>query len=239
MKRTLFVLAFACAAIGAQAQAFFEGFETGPAGWVGTTTVTFGNTAGGDPMPFASGLWHARNNSLPLGGTGWFDNPAVFAAHSGTELANANFNNTTGTNTIDNYMMSPMRTFNNGDLISFWTRTIVNPFFPDRLILKLSTAGASTLPASFSTTLLTVNPTLSTTGYPSVWTQFGVTLSGLGGPSSGRFAFNYNVTNGGPSGANSDFIGIDTVTYTPVPEPATLIGLGIATIGLLARRRRT
>ena len=50
-------------------------------------------------------------------------------------------------------------------------------------------------------------------GYPSVWTQYSVTLSGISGTPTGRLAFRYFVENGGPAGANSDYIGIDTVAY--------------------------
>jgi hypothetical protein len=152
---------------------------------------------------------------------------------------NANFNNTTGTNTINNLMMSPVRTFNNGDTISFWTRTFSPATFPDRMRLLLSTNGASTAVGDFSTVLLDINSGLTTTGYPTVYTQFSATLTGLGGPTSGRFALNYFVPGGGPSGANSDFIGIDDVQYTAVPEPGSMIALGLGAAALVARRRRS
>jgi hypothetical protein len=76
----------------------------------------------------------------------------------------------------------------------------------------------------FTMLLLDINPTYTTSGYPNVWTQFTVTVSGLGSPTTGRLAFHYFVENGGPSGANSDYIGIDTVQYacnapTPTPTP--------------------
>lgn len=73
----------------------------------------------------------------------------------------------------------------------------------------------------FTTLLLTINPTLTTTGYPAVWTEYTITVSGLAAPTpAGRFAFRYWVTNGGPLGANSDYIGIDNVTFTSVGGPA-------------------
>ncbi|MBK7149288.1 MAG: choice-of-anchor J domain-containing protein [Bacteroidetes bacterium] len=62
--------------------------------------------------------------------------------------------------------------------------------------------------------LLDINPTLTTAGYPTAWTQYNVTISGLSGPTSGRLAFRYFVTGAGPSGSNSDYIGIDDVLYT-------------------------
>ena len=125
-----------------------------------------------------------------------------------------NFNNGGGVLNISTFLMSPVLTLNNGDTISFYTRTVPLPQFADRMRLLLSTTGASTTPADFSTVLVSVNESLTLAGYPNAWTQFTVTISGLSGATSGRFAFNYNVPNGGPSGANSDFIGIDTVVYS-------------------------
>lgn len=239
MKKTLLIAALTVAAVAANAQSFTEGFDVGPAGFIGGGTTTFGNTAGGDAMAFASGTWHARNASAPQGLTSWFNNNTVFATHSGAGQLNANFNSVAGNNTIDNYMMSMVRTFNNGDSIKFWTRTVDAVAFPDRLNLKLSKSGASVNIADFNTTLLTVNPSLTTTGYPNQWTQFTATISGLSGATSGRFAFNYNVTGGGPSGANSDFIGIDDVSYTAVPEPATMAALGLGIAAMIRRRRNS
>jgi hypothetical protein len=51
-------------------------------------------------------------------------------------------------------------------------------------------------------------------------------LSGIGSPTEGRLAFRYFVENGGPSGTNSNYIGIDSVSYVPVgsfAEPISLL----------------
>ena len=72
----------------------------------------------------------------------------------------------------------------------------------------------------FTTLLLDINPTLVVSGYPDVWTQYTITLSGLPPAASGRIAWRYFVTNGGPSGANSNYIGIDTVEYTDAGQAA-------------------
>jgi hypothetical protein len=244
MKK-LFALAIFGAGSAAAFASFTESFDTGPVGFLDGSVITWGNAAGGVDMAFSTGTWHAQNESVGGAGlTGWFNNSSaatpVFATHSGAGHLNANFNNSTGANDINNFMMSPTQTFNNGDTISFWTRTVTTPAFPDRLLLRLSLSGASTLTSDFSTTLVTVNSALSTTGFPSVYTQFTTTLTGLSGPTSGRFAFNYNVPSGGPSGANSDFIGIDDVVYTsaPVPEPATFAVLGLGAVALIRRRKK-
>jgi hypothetical protein len=177
----------------------------------------------------ASG-WATRNNSQPLGSTGWFQgNPAVFPAQAGASNSyiGANFNNTTGTNTISNWLITPTTFLSNGNALRFWTRTPADNPFPDRLEVRLSTNGASTNVGTtatsvgdFTTLLLTINPTLTVGGYPENWTQYTINLSGLppsgncnGFGIEGRFAFRYFVTGGGPTGDNSNYVGIDTVNY--------------------------
>jgi subtilisin-like proprotein convertase family protein len=187
---------------------------------------------GFDDITLLSGMgWFQQNNSQPIGITGWFQgNTTVFSAQAGpaTSYIGANFNNGAGLATISNWLLTPVLSLSNGDTFSFWTRTVPSPAFPDRLQLRLSTAGASTNVGTlatdvgdFTTVLLDINPTLTTAGYPNTWTQYTVTLSGLPPSTTGRFGFRYFVTNGGPSGANSDYIGIDTVEYTSAAPTAT------------------
>ena len=155
----------------------------------------------------------------------------MFPAQSGaaTSYIGANFNNTTDTNTISNWLLTPPVTLQNGATMTFYTRTVDVPTFPDRLQVRMSTNGASsnvgttaTDVGDFTTLLLDINPTYTTTGYPNVWTQFTVTVSGVPSPTTGRLAFRYFVENGGPNGANSDYIGIDTFVFNgpcgPTPD---------------------
>lgn len=218
-SQRLRALAFAASlAVAIPAQSFFEGFEPGP------TPVGYG------PVP---AMWTCINNSPSGVGTNphWAvtNNPAELAPLAGAAYAFANSNSVFGANNISNYLISPLRTFQNGDTISFFTRTVDAPLYPDRLALVMNTTG-STLPAHFTTTLLTINPNLLTTGYPSVWTQYTATISGLSGPTPGRFAFHYNPFNGGPLGLNSDFVAVDNVTYFSVGSGAiatnTVLGTG-------------
>ncbi len=199
-----------------KSQTYTEGFEN-------ITTLT------------GSG-WFIQNNSSPLGLTGYSQGAStVFPAFSGTvnSFISANFNNTTGgTGTISNWLVTPNRTYKNGDVFTFYTRS-TGDIYPDRLEVRLSTNGASTnvgatatAVGDFTTSLLSVNPLLTTTGYPAVWTQYTITLSGLSAPTSGRIAFRYFVTNAGPSGANSDYIGIDNVVYTPYVCPTFALTTG-------------
>lgn len=190
-------------ASASNAQSFSEGFDAVPApGWV------------------------TQNNSVPTGSTQWFQgNTAVFPSQSGAgnSYIGANFNNTTGTNTISNWLVSPNATgIQNGQTFKYWTRTTTASAFPDRLQVRMSLAGASTnvgtgnaAVGDFTTLLRDINPTYDTGGaYPEVWTEFTETITGVAAPTSGRFAFRYFVEMGGPTGDNSNFIGIDTVSYT-------------------------
>jgi predicted extracellular nuclease/subtilisin-like proprotein convertase family protein len=173
--------------------------------------------------------WFMQNNSAPLGSTSWFQgNPTVFPAHAGATNAyiGANFNNTSGAGTISNWLLTPQLNLADGDTFSFWTRTADGSIWADRLQVRLSLAGASTNVGTsatdvgdFTTVLLDINPTLVSTGYPQAWTQYTATLSGIPLNATGRIAFRYFVTDAGPSGNNSNYIGIDTVEYVSAGEP--------------------
>jgi len=171
--------------------------------------------------------WFFQNNSSPLGTTDWFQgNDTVFPAQAGAPTAyiGANYNNNGGAGTISNWMLTPEMPLVDGDSISFWTRTTTESSWPDRLEVRLSTNGASTNVGTlatdvgdFATLLLSVNPTLAVGGYPEVWTQYTATLAGIPAAATGRYAFRYFVTDGGPSGNNSNYIGIDTLEIVDAP----------------------
>ena len=161
-----------------------------------------------DITTLAAAGWSQQNLSSPIGTSNWFQgNPAVMTAQAGADNSyiGANFNNVADVGTISNWLLTPEIGLKNGDQIKFWTRKpTVTTDFPDRLEVRLSTAGASTNVGAtatsvgdFTTVLLTVNPTLTTGVYPQVWTQFTVTISGLGAATTGRVGFRYFVTNGG------------------------------------------
>lgn len=229
MRRLLSFALLAAIAVQASAQSFNDGFES-------VTGLPANSSTGSDVVSAVT--WRAYNLSSPLGLTGWSFAPTTFTANTGTGYISANFNNTTGgTGLINNWLLSPTRTFNNGDTISFFTRTATGSQWADRLRLALSVSGASENTGDFST-ILSVNESLAPTGYPQVWTQFTATVTGLSGPTLGRFAFNYNMPDSGPSGANSNFIGIDDVSYQAVPEPATMAALAMGSLALLRRRKK-
>ncbi len=192
--------------------------------------------------------WFIQNNSAPLGANTWFQGtpttatptPGPFNAFNGADNAyiGVNYASTAGgTGTISNWLVVPNRTLRNGDVFRFYTRKPTigagQTDYPDRLEVRLSTNGASTnvgvtatTVGDFTTLLMSINPTLVTNVYPQTWTLFTITISGLPAPTSGRLAFRYFVTSAGPSGTNSDYIGIDNAVYTPYVCPTFTMTAG-------------
>lgn len=197
---------------------------------------------------FTAGGWVQKNNTASLSPTlpEWFQgNSGIFQSQAGAPdayIANNFLSADLGPN-ISHWLFSPVLTLGNNDTIEFYTRTTTDSLFADRLELRLSTNGASTdvgvtdtSVGDFTTLLLTINPALDPGGYPDDWALFSVTLSGLGGPFSGRFAFRYNVPD---ASTNADYIGIDTVLVTSVvPEPPVLAlgAFGLVLLGFARRR---
>jgi hypothetical protein len=207
---------FTAASISAKAQTFTENFDD-------ITTLT------------GSG-WVMTNASAAVGSTNWFQGTSVagggpFDAFNGAANAyiGANYNNTGSTGTISNWLMTPNRTLRNGDVITFYTRKVAPDSYADRLELRMSTNGASTMVGTgaavgdYTTLLLSINPSLVLGVYPTAWTLYTVTISGLPAPTSGRLAFRYFVTGAGFSGTNSDYVGIDNVVYTPYVCPVVSV----------------
>lgn len=206
MKKKLLFLSFLLVSLASQAQNLItEGFDD-------ITT-----------LPAAG--WSSTNQSATIGtNPNWFQgNPFVdggpFDSYAGApnSYVACNFNSVTGANTISNWLISPVVSLVNGDVITFYSRTVDAPAFADRLQLRISTNGAASVNpvgeagvGDYTTLALEINPTLSASGYPNVWTQYSYTVSGLPTATNCKIAFRYFVTSGGPSGANSDFIGVDS-----------------------------
>ncbi|MGZ3900588.1 MAG: choice-of-anchor J domain-containing protein [Bacteroidia bacterium] len=193
--------------------------------------------------PSASG-WVTQNNSVPQGTVSWFQgNSNAFPALSGgpSDYYAVNYQSQgSASGGISNWLITPTVTIYNGAVFQFATATVTDsPVYPDRLQLTMSTAGTATSVGTgttgvgtFTDVLLDINPLLSTNtssavnngtvnGYPQQWTVYSVTITGQPTPVVGRFAFHYLVDDGGPSGANSDYIGIDDVNYS-LPCGATV-----------------
>ena len=189
-----------------------------------------------DVTTLAGSGWVIRNNSNPVGTFSWGQgNPTVFVSHSGAQgsYISVSYESTSGLGTISNWLITPVVNLANGMNFEFWTRTVdFSPppnFYPDRMQVRLSTAGASTNVGTtetsvgdFTTLLLDINPDYMDL-YPHVWTRYQITVTGLSGPTTGRFAFRYFVEGSGPDGLNGNYIGIDDVIVGPATGGSTII----------------
>jgi hypothetical protein len=194
------------------------------------------NFGGNSDYPPDNADWYTVNNSSPLGELDWFlGSPGTFTAFNGPDSSYiaANYNSVDTLGTISNWLLTPELQLQNGNIFRFYTRSPSHNF-ADRMQVYLSTAGSGTnvgttsaSVGTFSTLLLDINPSLTTAGYPIVWTAYTATLSGIAtGSITGRFGFRYYVTSGGEDGTNSDYIGLDSVTYY---TPGS-VSVGIKTI---------
>src|SRR4029077_4424492 len=129
------------------------------------------------------------------------------------------------------WLLTPEISLQNGNTLTFYTRTVDVPAFPDRMQVRMSTNGASTNVGTtefdlgdFTNLLLDINPNYTADGYPNVWTHFTIPISGVPPGTNGRLAFRYFVENARLFGANSDYIGVNRAVYSgpcgsPTPTP--------------------
>lgn len=170
----------------------------------------------GDPITLPSG-WTMTNQSNPVGATTWFrGNTNAFTSYNGPAdgYIAVNYESGAGVSNLSNWLMTPSRTVQNGDEVSFYTR-VPGSQYPDRMELRMSTLGDSSLNpsgstglGSFTTLCASVNQNLTAGGYPTTWTKITYVVTGLSGQVECKFALRYNVTGGG-TGNNSDYVGVD------------------------------
>jgi len=169
--------------------------------------------------------WVLTNASSPVGSTGWFQGDStIFAAQSGAaeSYAAANYNNAASGGIVSNWLITPTFSTATEVVISFWAKGINEPGYFDVIGWGLST-GSSAI-GSFDIQSATI--------LPASWTKYTVHLDAQGAGTVARFAISY-----GGFAAAADYIGVDTLTVTAVPEPANWLMLGAGVLGLAVRRR--
>jgi hypothetical protein len=176
----------------------------------------------------ALGGWLFVNQSMPAG-LPWFQgNGGIFPAHAGGGNAYiaANFLSAAqGSGSIDNWLITPQLSLPGAATLSFYTRSARTPGFSDQLEVRYSTGGASI--GDFSHLLLSVG---GGSAYPADWQQY--TLPADPG-STIRFAFRYTG-----DAASAEYIGLDTVLVSAVPEPSEWLMLAAGLLLVLWRGRR-
>ncbi len=207
-------------------QSFVEEFDTVSSslarGW------QFSNASN----PAGSGIWQQGGGIPP-----WFapySSSGTYAGFIGVDYTSVKG----GPGLISNWLISPSITMQNGDKITFYTRSWAQfdgvsdtTDYGNSLQVRLNTttgsvnAGSGDDAGDFTTPLLDINPGIiassSTTpdphAYPTNWTRFEATVYGLNGPTKGRFAFRYYVPNAGVCATCAgNGVAIDKVQYQSV-----------------------
>ena len=184
-----------------------------------------------DVAALAGTGWLSVNTSASPG-TNWFQgNPGIFPAASGAtdSYAAANFLGTTAASgPVSNWLITPQLSLGVGSNVAFDVR-VAGAGFLDTLQVLISTTG--TAPANFS--LLGSYSASTNSG----WVPQTV-LTGLGAETPAYIAFRYVIND---VAVNGNYLGLDNVVITAVPEPTTalLLALGLAgLVGYPFRRRQ-
>ncbi len=161
----------------------------------------------------------------------WFTgNPATFPAYDGAtnSYVGANYQVVSGTNDIDSWLVLPALNVATTDMLTFFDRSPDGSTFPDSIKVMYSASGDST-PEGTGWVMLD-DFQVGVTG----WEQKSYPVPTAS--ANGRFAIRYAVVNGGPNGANSNYIGIDELNVgqllsddvgmvPPFPSQYTIIPL--------------
>jgi hypothetical protein len=178
----------------------------------------------------AGDQWIFENASVPPGiAPGWVQgNPDVFEAHMGEPNAYiaSSFQSAAPNGQLDDRLFTPLFSLENGAVATFWLRGANDPGFFDMVVYGYTDGGAD--PLDFILQEVTIAP--------DGWTQYSITIEARAG--NGRLGFVHT----GPE-ATSNYVGLDTLRIVDqrqgdVPEPATLLIMGIGLAGLAASRRR-
>lgn len=188
---------------------FSENFDT-----LGSTS--FGETG---PPELISRGWIFRNQSSPLGNSGYYAGPHSLPAHSGTRSLDADFQNSTGQlgGTVSNWALLPaIPNQITGDTVTLHARAWMTWNVPPQLQIRYSPSGgtgtgsSATDVGNFTQLLLEVNP-VPATG----WTLYSVTV-----PGNGRLALRFFAPNTTPTILDGNsWLGMDTLSVGPPPEP--------------------
>lgn len=189
-------------------------------------------------VPGLAATWPQADASTPAAVNGWVQgNAGIFTAQAGADNSFIAINPVTATDfatSVDHFLMTPVISLATPTTLSFYARsTGLDDGFPDRLQVYLSTAGSSAAAASF-TTLLFDSATIG-----NAWTLENIAIAAQGIGATGRMGWRYFIPDTAVAG---DYLGIDTVTITAVPEPSVvasmLMGFGALSLAISRRKNR-
>ena len=113
------------------------------------------------------------------------------------------------------WLITPVLSVKNGDKISFYTRGDATGNYIDRMQVLMDKSTSPDVGdsvnsvGSFTTVLFNINAAQALNGYPTTWTKYEYTFSGISGKMNTRIAFRHYVADSG----NRNGIGIDVFRF--------------------------
>ena len=176
-----------------------------------------------DTSTLAGKGWVITNLSTPGGSTSWFEPGAgaVIPAHSGSSYIAANYLSSGDNGSVDNWLISPTFSTATPGFVTLYL-TGANEGYDDTLKFGFSHGSAATAAFTMGSALTA----------PADWTAYTFAYAAGGAGSVGRFAIEYTG-----DWAALDYVGVDSVSISAVPEPATWAMFALGALGVALRRR--
>ncbi|HKX42643.1 MAG TPA: choice-of-anchor J domain-containing protein [Burkholderiaceae bacterium] len=175
--------------------------------------------------------WVLTNDSVPIGTTDWAQGDVSAAGDvfygdgsTGGGYITANNNSAAAGGFVNNFLITPIFSTETAGTVSFLAKAdILDPYYD---LIRIGFSSGDSSPFSFS-----LSPAIKLTGG---WVQYTFSYAAAGIGSVARFAIDYTGW-----ANNANYIGIDSFTVTPVPEPSSwaLLGLGLTCMVVYSRRR--
>lgn len=184
----------------------------------------------------AANGWVLSNNSVPIGTTDWAQGDVNAAGDlfygdgwTGGGYITGNYNNVDQSGAVpnaflNNFLITPTFSTELAGTVSFFAKAAVeDPYFD---LIRVGFSNGSANPFLFSLT-----SAITLTGD---WVEYTFSYAAGGIGSMARFAIDYTGF-----ASNANYIGIDNLTVTPVPEPSTwaMFALGLGALAFYGRRR--
>jgi hypothetical protein len=116
---------------------------------------------------------------------------------------------------ISSWLLTPVLIVKNGDMVSFYTRGDTTGIYTDRMQVLLNKLGSDNIGSDlnsvgdFSTVLYDINSSQAPGGYPTSWTKYEYTFTGITGTMNIRLAFRHYVVH--PTNARG--VGVDLFKF--------------------------
>lgn len=180
-----------------------------------------------DVSALAGKGWVMNNASSPLGSIGWFQgDESQFRALNGApnSYIAANFNSAEMGGSLDNWLITPEFSLDEGVIVSFWMRAAATDGFSDQVSFGFSDGSTD-----LSAFVMMAPTTVATDG----WVHYQARIEKGAVSGNARFALQYTG-----EADLSNYIGLDRFAVSQIPEPSSMLILGAGVMGLVAARRR-